>query len=311
MKCPVCKEEANELPTQRDGQGYDCPNCGCYFLSGTADSELSSACDKTRTVLSHIIWTGQREGAPCFEVFTTHVDAAKESIMPSPAEQLDSLVLYAGDILRNTPGERIDKNPSYLRAKLCAILPTDVNYVSKAAMEEGFVQENSHPIIRLTMKGWNQYESLKKGQSHSNTAFMAMPFGSDDINNAYEECFVPAVEAAGFKLERVDTRPEAGSIDDRIRVQIRNAKFLIADLTNDNAGAYWEAGYAEGLGKKVIYTCEERHFQQAGTHFDTRQFFTVIWKSAALHDAVERLTAVIRNSFPTEAKMEDDGVSEP
>jgi len=309
MKCPVCREEANEIPTQIDGRGYDCPNCGCYLLSGTADSELSSACDKTRTILSHTIWTGQREGVPYFEVFSTHVDAAKESTIPSPAEQLDSLVLYAGDILRDTPGERLNKNPGHLRAKLCAILPTDVNFVSKAAMEEGFVQENSPPIIRLTMKGWNRYESLKKGQSNSKTAFMAMPFGVDSVNTAYEECFVPAVKAAGFSLERVDSQPEAGSIDDRIRVQIRNAKFVVADLTNKNAGAYWEAGYAEGLGKKVIYTCEEKHFLEHQTHFDTRQFFTVIWNSDALDNASERLTAVIRNSFPTEARMEDDVVS--
>jgi len=159
------------------------------------------------------------------------------------------------------------------------------------------------------MKGWNRYESLKKGQSNSKTAFMAMPFGVDSVNTAYEECFVPAVKAAGFSLERVDSQPEAGSIDDRIRVQIRNAKFVVADLTNKNAGAYWEAGYAEGLGKKVIYTCEEKHFLEHQTHFDTRQFFTVIWNSDALDNASERLTAVIRNSFPTEARMEDDVVS--
>ena len=78
MKCPVCREEANEIPTQIDGRGYDCPNCGCYLLSGTADSELSSACDKTRTILSHTIWTGQREGVPYFEVFSTHVDAERK-----------------------------------------------------------------------------------------------------------------------------------------------------------------------------------------------------------------------------------------
>ena len=38
---------------------------------------------------------------------------------------------------------------------------------------------------------------------------------------------------------------------------IRDAKFVIADLTHDNNGAYWEAGYAEGLGKPVIYICEK------------------------------------------------------
>jgi len=37
-----------------------------------------------------------------------------------------------------------------------------------------------------------------------------------------------------------------------------------------NPGAYWEAGYAEGLGKPVIYTCEEAKFVEA-SHFDTKR----------------------------------------
>jgi len=41
-----------------------------------------------------------------------------------------------------------------------------------------------------------------------------------------------------------------------MRVEIRSAKFLVADLTDENRGAYWEAGFGEGLGKKVYYTCE-------------------------------------------------------
>ena len=42
---------------------------------------------------------------------------------------------------------------------------------------------------------------------------------------------------------------------------IRDAKFVIVDLTHDNHGAYWEAGYAEGLGKPVIYVCKKDKFE--------------------------------------------------
>ena len=59
--------------------------------------------------------------------------------------------------------------------------------------------------------------------------------------------------------------PKAGLIDDRLRVEIRTSRFLIADLTHENAGAYWEAGFAEGLGKPVIYTCEKSKFDTAKT----------------------------------------------
>jgi len=48
---------------------------------------------------------------------------------------------------------------------------------------------------------------------------------------------------------------------------IRTARFVIADLTHDNNGAYFEAGFAEGLGLPVIYTCEAGKFDAKKTHF--------------------------------------------
>ena len=81
--------------------------------------------------------------------------------------------------------------------------------------------------------------------------------------------FRKAVRQAGFELIRLDDSPPAGLIDDRLRVEIQSSDFLIADLTHDNLGAYWEVGYAEGLGKPVVYTCEKTKFDQEETHFDT------------------------------------------
>ena len=72
---------------------------------------------------------------------------------------------------------------------------------------------------------------------------------------------MPAVASAGFDLVRLDEDPQAGSIDERLRVEIRKSRFLVADLTHGNPGAYWEAGFAEGLGKPVIYTCEKDDFR--------------------------------------------------
>ena len=62
-----------------------------------------------------------------------------------------------------------------------------------------------------------------------------------------------------------------------MRVKIRDAKFVIADLTHDNNGAYWEAGYAEGLGKPVVYICEKTKFEDKnnGTHFDVNHCTTL------------------------------------
>ena len=89
---------------------------------------------------------------------------------------------------------------------------------------------------------------------------MAMQYNNSVLDRIVRDYFRPAVEQTGFKLLQLDDRPEAGLIDARLRNEIRNCRFLIADLSHANAGSYWEAGYAEGLGKPVIYTCEQSVF---------------------------------------------------
>ena len=89
---------------------------------------------------------------------------------------------------------------------------------------------------------------------------MAMQFGDNALNWMLENVFKPSVSQTGFQLHKLDDHPRAGLIDDRLCVEIQSSDFLIADLTHDNYGAYWEAGYAEGLGKPVIYTCEKNKF---------------------------------------------------
>lgn len=102
-------------------------------------------------------------------------------------------------------------------------------------------------------------------------------------------------------MERaIDLRdvPQAGIIDDIMRVKIRDAKFVIADLTHENRGSYWEAGYAEGLGKPVIYICESGKFEDHSTHFDVNHCTTVPWSTDKPGEFCDKLIATLRNSLP-------------
>ena len=157
----------------------------------------------------------------------------------------------------------------------------------------------------LTFNGWNYYETLLKGAATYRKAFMAMKFGDDDLNAVLENVFEPSVKKAGFDLIKLDDVPQAGLFDDRLRVEIRSSDFLIADLTHANNGAYWEAGYARGLGKPVIYSCEKEKFKSQTTHFDTNHHLTVQWDKNAPEQAGEELKATIRATLPQLAKLED------
>ena len=82
-----------------------------------------------------------------------------------------------------------------------------------------------------------------------------------------------------------------------MRIRIRDSVFVIADLTHDNSGAYWEASYAEGLGKPVVYICERTKFDEQRTHFDTNHCTTVLWSEDDPDNFGNELVATLRRSL--------------
>ena len=73
------------------------------------------------------------------------------------------------------------------------------------------------------------------------------------------------------------------------------------------------AGFAEGLGKPVIYTCEEKffhrkdpHVEAGGVHFDTNHQLVIVWDENELQEAAEMLKATIRATLSEDAKLKDD-----
>jgi hypothetical protein len=234
--------------------------------------------------------------------------------LPGPQEQADILVQFlAGDEVAS--GDWVSCDPQ----SMTAILGTADDpvrretsgfaYVANGLKTKGLIEERQHPggqtvSYRLTFSGWERLDQVQRQSVESRVAFMAMGYDNEDVDRAFA-VFIDAVAKTGFNLRRLDQKPKAGLIDLRMRVEIRAAKFLVADLTDDNRGAYWEAGFAEGLGKKVYYTCEKTKFHEVKTHFDTEHLLTIKWLSDDFAPAVDDLKAAIRNDFPTEAKQSD------
>ncbi|MEW6613988.1 MAG: hypothetical protein AB1401_00730 [Thermodesulfobacteriota bacterium] len=312
QKCPIC----SSIVTEYKGRGYDdfhdynCPVCGPFTITRKALYNLRSEnlTEKKSAVLSYAIRRMQKQNSRP-QIDSKILDKILENnYLPSPAEQADNLVLWIGDNIE-TPGLEIDVNPDLHKAIIGAINNHNFHFIVSSLIEQGLLISKSDMVKRhvtLSFKGWQRYELIKKGALDSRKAFMAMPFENDLIDKVYRDYFKKAVEQTGFNLFRIDEKPKAGSIDDRLRIEIRTARFLIAELTDRNHGAYWEAGFAEGLGKPVIYTCESSYFKNEGTHFDTNHLHTVLWEPDKLDEAAERLKITIRASLPEDAKLEDD-----
>lgn len=322
--CPVCDtpDATGQNSGTRDTFRIDCKRCGEFDLTASAHGMLKDQLSKgphRPALMSHAL---RRMGAsqisppPC--VYTNMFDGFwPTERLPTPQKQADDLLLFLGD-QQGSPEARSLTAQHYLSGWIGAAVNLHnpfggLGWVLQHLQEKKLVEfftdrtNEANPILSaiLTMAGWERYEELKKVQRDSRTAFMALRFGQAQLDSIIENVFKPAVLRTGFVLKKLTDEQPAGLIDDQIRAAILSAKFVIADLTHGSHGAYWEAGFAEGLNLPVIYTCEKSAWEQTKTHFDTNHLLTIIWDPDNPSEAGDALTATIRATLRTEARQQD------
>jgi nucleoside 2-deoxyribosyltransferase len=349
-KCPICEAIVLRYQFIDTTEYFDCPICGKLILPLGAKSHIDVAIhndtlsrrkvsDKEknirRAILKHHILKITSSNEEKYHPITLQLinsilnDNPK---LPTPVEQINNLILFIGNSI-NTIDETVEE--SNVEKLLSLIGCSDDNNLSKIlniAKEENFINFSSWEAyyLSLTLKGWNYYEDLKKTSLHSNMAFLALQFKSDYITEALRQAIKEAVAETGFKLEMITDNQQAGSIDNNLRLKIKNSRFVIADMSDHNNGAYWEAGYAEGLGKTVIYICnqdqfekiekkhkekdtqtvqEQEEFTRTGVHFDTNHHLHLIYSaddksSNNIKSFLAKLKDTIRISIP-DAKQEN------
>ena len=145
----------------------------------------------------------------------------------------------------------------------------------------------------LTADGYGKLEELNSAFSSSDKAFMAMWF-DPSMKEAWNSGFKLGIRRAGYHPYRIDEEEHVEKIDDRIRDEIPKAKFVVADLTGDRGGVYYEAGFAHALSIPVIFT---RRKDSGDTHFDIHQYNCITWDDKNLEklqeDLANRITAIL------------------
>ena len=123
----------------------------------------------------------------------------------------------------------------------------------------------------ITLAGWAK---LGATGVNSRAAFVAMSF-DPSLDSAYFDGIKPAICESGYHPLRIKEVHHNEKICDRIVVEIRRSRFLVADVTMQRQGVYFEAGFAMALGLPVIWSCREDDLKNV--HFDTRQYNHVVW----------------------------------
>ncbi|MDB5611862.1 MAG: uncharacterized protein JWP25_8762 [Bradyrhizobium sp.] len=193
----------------------------------------------------------------------SHIVQLGDSIGIGEADNVDTLKLLA---------ETESKNVKELSQLLLML--------QESSLIQGTFTINGGATVRPTVQGWQRLDELNRPRTDLTQAFVAMWF-SERTNEAYSNGIEPALIGAGYRPVRVDKKEHNNKIDDEIIAEIRRSRFLVADFTcepkNVRGGVYYEAGFAQGLGIPVIWTCKDASLPDL--HFDTRQYSHIVWKT--------------------------------
>ena len=212
----------------------------------------------------------------------------REATIPrSPKEKLDNLLLFLhskqrfeGATIKPLDGESRNKLPFKLYFKnydeftfyLDSLKKQELIIYTKKAHGSRGCEE-----LEFTFKALEYIINLQENGTQSKNCFIAMSFNDSNELKAIRGTIKDAIIECGYKpilIDEIHVDSDV-TINDAIIGNIRKSKFLIGDFTEQKHGVYFEAGYALGLKKPVIYTCHEDYFNQ--THFDTNHYPHIIY----------------------------------
>lgn len=148
------------------------------------------------------------------------------------------------------------------------------------------IKEDAEVHVTLTPEGYARIDALQKSTSKGKNVLVAMKFGDETI--ALREAIRQGIAEAEYVAIFIDEVQHNEFITPELLKYIRDSKFVVVDLTHQNNGAYFEEGYAMGLGKPVIQLCKK----DTQLHFDIAQKNTIIWNDES--EIPERLTNRIK-----------------
>lgn len=128
--------------------------------------------------------------------------------------------------------------------------------------------------IQITPKGYEKIYDLLKTQANNKHVFVAMRFG--DTTRELREKIKDGIRLAGYEPRIMDEIEHNHQIVPEMLYEIKNSRFVVAELSHHNNGAYYEAGYAYGLNKEVIHICSKEALENE-LHFDVAQINTIVY----------------------------------
>lgn len=296
-KCFFCNStcKASIMPEKSYSTAYCCSYCGDYLLDRQDSARLSSQSDskfKIACILNERRLKGL--GGIALSNKTDKVNKVCGHPQVSIDDILDEFPKKASDFFNRTilNLSRLAKRPFEgikLEAEMAHLLlftseHEECNAILRELAQQGFIrflETKRGPQLRyffLTTKFWEKVENLQKEEVDNKRAFVAMWF-DESMNDYYKDGIKKAIEDAGYLPVRIDLQDFNEKICDEIIAEIKRSKFLIADFSKMRSAVFFEAGFAKGLGREVIYTIMKKYIEELKFNFDTRQYNHIVYDS--------------------------------
>jgi hypothetical protein len=276
QQCPICDSSASIMfgsPANR----VDCVRCGQYE-QGTPWSNIADI--RHRIVLSG--WVREQNAAGSVPSLTKEViDLVTARPRPDLTSRAMLLLRQIAQLEGALRGGHLSNKQIVESKKTAGITysldATEIHVLLQLLEFEKLVSWKINPEgIVLTIPGILAVEKMSSTGAEFAQGFVAMWF-NPELDAAWTSGFDPAIRKAGYRPFRIDKKEYIGGITDEIIAEIRRSRFVVVDYTEQANGAYFEAGFALGLGLAVIPTC--RADQIGKLHFDIRHLNTLPWGS--------------------------------
>lgn len=304
--CPLCD---GRIPDKVNVAGLDafefrCDRCGTFRMDGTAAVVLLNRSELRlkRYLLSGLTRRASDRGKPLF--LTADEFDQLVRIAPAPMtlpEAVDRLLLAVHERAPDFQGVgSFDVHRDYPLIFVAG--PAEAEWTEAETLQRrGFLAVHSKAsgspaLYRITPRGWDRLDELRRVGSGSDQAFVAMSFNRE-LDEARDVGFKPALVATGYRPLILLDHEHNGLIDDLIVSEIRRSGLLVVDFTLHAKGAYFEAGFAMGLGLPVIRTCRESDWNEL--HFDVNHYNVISWTEPP--ELREKLERRIRATVPGRA----------
>jgi nucleoside 2-deoxyribosyltransferase len=316
--CPVCKRPGAETSGHDPTPGWrgsddplfygpkpllsiKCLACGDYKI----DEELAlkvkkSSNDEQRYILCALIREKSEAGIEVRITTDEELNELYRSEIPpeGPLDSIDRIIDFVHRKTRSADSGT-SLHPDFDAPVAFAKSKSEFEYLLSKATELRYLESVGENIARhctqyrLGLEGWQRLRELRRSQTISSQAFVAMWFDVS-LEPVYRNGFEPALRQTGYTPIRVDLEEHNEKICDRVLSQIRRSGLLVADVTGQRASVLFEAGFALGLSIPVIWTC--RSSDAHALPFDTRQYNHILWNDS--EDLREKLALRIEATIP-------------